>query len=252
MFRPRLIPVLLLKDLGLVKTVNFKNPRYIGDPINAVKIFNDLNADELVFLDISATRNNRKISLELINKISEEAFMPFSVGGGISSLDEISKIIQQGAEKVVLNTSLFKKPRLIKEASDYFGSQSIVVSIDVKKSYFGKYQIYSHCGKNKERIDIIDWVKKIIDLGAGEIIVNSINNDGKMSGYDLDLIEIVSRAAKVPVVACGGAGSNRDFNLAFQSGAHAVAAGSIFVYHGERNAVLINYPNSRDSIKSFD
>ena len=150
MFRPRIIPVLLLKDFGLVKTTNFKNPRYIGDPINAVKIFNDLNADELVFLDVSATRNDRKISLELINKIGEEAFMPFSVGGGISSIEEISQIIHQGAEKVILNTSLFQNPNLIKEASNNFGSQSVTVSIDVKKSYFGSYFIYSNCGKKKQ------------------------------------------------------------------------------------------------------
>lgn len=246
MFRPRIIPVLLLKDFGLVKTTNFKNPRYIGDPINAVKIFNDLNADELVFLDVSATRNDRKISLELINKIGEEAFMPFSVGGGISSIEEISQIIHQGAEKVILNTSLFQNPNLIKEASNNFGSQSVTVSIDVKKSYFGSYFIYSNCGKKKQKISLIDWIKRTVDLGAGEIIVNSINNDGMMNGYDLELINIVANEAKIPVVACGGAKSITDFKMAFKSGAHAVAAGSMFVYHGQRKAVLINYPGPDD------
>lgn len=251
MFRPRVIPVLLLKNLGLVKTVKFGKSKYIGDPINAVKIFNDLKADELVFLDISATAEDHAIPLGLISQISEEAFMPFSVGGGIKNIDDINKIIEQGAEKVVLNTHALSNPNIIKESSEYFGSQSITISIDVKKNMFGEYAVFTHNGKVKADLDIIDWVKQVSDLGAGEIIINSIDNDGIMNGYDLKLIEIVSSAVSIPVVSCGGAGSFKDFNLAINHGAHAVAAGSFFVYHGPRNAVLINYPNNEELLNIF-
>ena len=242
MFRPRVIPILLLKNKGLVKSIKFKNHRYIGDPINAVKIFNDLKADELVFLDILASKEKRMISLEFVKKVGDEANMPFAVGGGIKTIQDIKQIINSGAEKVVINSYAVENPNFIKEASDVFGSSTIVVSIDVKKKVFGKKQIYTLGGSKSTGLNPVVFAKQMEENGAGEIIINSIEQDGTMSGYDLDLIESISSAVTVPVVAAGGAANTNDFKLAVKSFASAVAAGSMFVYHGARNAVLINYP----------
>jgi len=249
MYRPRIIPVLLLKESGLVKTTKFKKYNYIGDPINAVKIFNDLEADELIFLDISATNENRTIDYDFIKEIGDEAFMPFSIGGGITNINQVESLISQGAEKVVLNSYCFKNPSIITEIANLFGSQSVVVSIDIFKNIFGKYSLYSHSGKKKQSIKIIDWIKRVVDLGAGEILINSVNNDGIMEGYDLDLISMISKNVNIPVIACGGAGCYNDFHSAITSGAHAVAAGSLFVYHGPKKAVLINYPSKKEISK---
>jgi len=246
MFRPRIIPVLLLKGLGLVKTVKFKSPNYIGDPMNAVKIFNDLEADELVFLDISATPENRIPSLELVNRIGEEAFMPFSVGGGIKKVDDVRRIIESGAEKVVINSEALANPKLVEQAATLIGSQSTVVSIDVKKNIFGKKVVMTQCGKRKSKISPSVHAKQMVESGAGEIIINSIDHEGTGMGYDLDLIQEVADAVEVPVVALGGASGIADFKLALDKGAHAVAAGSLFVYQGPRKAVLINYPSKED------
>jgi cyclase len=253
MFRPRVIPVLLLKNLGLVKSVKFKNYRYIGDPINAVKLFNDLGADELAFLDIPANRENRSISLDFVRRVGDEANMPFSVGGGIRSIKEIQQVLGAGAEKVILNTFASENPDFVKEASDEFGSSTIAVSIDVKKSLFGKELTYIYSGKKATRYDPVTFAKLVEDKGAGEIIINSIEHDGMMQGYDISLIRRVSEAVRIPVVALGGAGSNTDLRKAFTDGyASAVAAGSMFVYHGPRRAVLINYPGSKELDELFD
>ena len=242
MFRPRVIPILLLKNKGLVKSIKFKNHRYIGDPINAVKIFNDLKADELVFLDILASKSKRMISLDFVRKVGDEANMPFAVGGGIRTVAEIKQVINAGAEKVVINSYAVENPNFIKEASDVFGSSTIVVSIDVKKKVFGKKQVYTHGGSKSTGLNPIEFAKLMEKCGAGEIIINSIDQDGTMSGYDLNLIESISSAVTIPVVAAGGAATTNDFKLAVKSFASAVAAGSMFVYHGARKAVLINYP----------
>jgi len=243
MFRPRVIPVLLLKDKALVKTIRFKDSRYIGDPINAVKVFNDLKADELVFLDIQATNEKRTISFDLVQKVGEEANMPFSVGGGISSIKDIQKITAIGAEKVILNTHAINKPDFIKEASETFGSSTIVVSIDVKKKLFGKKVIWTNSGKKSCNYSPVEFAKIAEEQGAGEIIIQSIERDGKMSGYDIELIKEVSRSVTVPVVALGGAGSVKDLYEAKQLGnANALAAGSMFVFQGSKKGVLINYP----------
>ncbi len=253
MFRPRVIPVLLLKNKGLVKTIKFKNDRYIGDPINAVKIFNDLKADELVFLDICASNEKRTIDIELVQKIGDEAFMPFAVGGGISNISSIDKIIKSGAEKVVINSAIYNNLQLIKEASDKFGSQSIIASMDVKTNLFGKTHLFSHSGKNKHKINIKDHLNNIQMYGAGEIMFNVINNDGLMNGYNTTLIKYVSSLVDIPVIACGGAGSLTDLSDAYFNGeASALAAGSFFVYHGPRNAVLINYPNRSELMSIFN
>ncbi len=247
MFRPRVIPVLLLKDNGLVKTIKFKDEKYIGDPINAVKIFNDLEADELIFLDINATNENRTLDFELVNKIGDEAYMPFSVGGGINNIDSINNIIGAGAEKVIINSVLYDNPILIKEASEKFGSQSIIVSIDVKIDILGNKILFSNSGNNKQKIDLDLYLNNIEELGAGEIMINLINNDGLMKGYNIDLIKYISNAVNIPVIACGGAGKLSDFADAYYNGnASAVAAGSLFVYHGPRKAILINYPEKSE------
>jgi len=244
MFRPRVIPILLLKGHGLVKSIKFKDYRYIGDPINAVKIFNDLNADELVFLDILASKQKRCISLDFVRKVGEEANMPFAVGGGIRTIKEIMEIIHAGAENVVINSYAVENPEFIRKASDEFGSSTIVVSMDVKKKLFGKSQLYTYGGSNSTGIDPVSFASLMQKMGAGEIIINSIENDGTMQGYDLELIKSVAESVSIPVVALGGAGKSDDFNKAVrQAYASAVAAGSMFVFHGPRKAVLINYPD---------
>jgi cyclase len=244
MFLPRLIPILLLKGKGLVKTVRFRHPRYVGDPINTVKIFNDLKADELVFVDITASRENRTISHGLIRAIGDEAFMPFAAGGGIRSLEQIEHTLKAGAEKVVINTQAALKPKLVEEAAKHFGSQSVLVSIDVKKTLFGKQVVMIKDGFERSDYGPVEWAKRVESLGAGEIMINSIDRDGMMQGYDLELIRNIADQVGIPVIACGGAGCLEHLKEAYYQGhAHALAAGSMFVFHGPRRAVLINYPS---------
>jgi cyclase len=231
--------------MGLVKSVKFKDCRYIGDPINAVKIFNDLKVDELVFLDILASKEKRSISLDFVRNVGDEANMPFAVGGGIRTIQQIKEIINAGAEKVVINTYAIENPDFIKQASDEFGSSTIVISIDVKKKFLGKKQVYTMAGTKATGINPVEFAQLMQERGAGEIIINSIENDGLMTGYDLELIEQISKAVEIPVVAAGGAGALDDFSKAVnESYASAVAAGSMFVYHGPRKAVLVNYPSN--------
>ena len=244
MYRSRVIPVLLLKDLGLVKSVQFGKYRYIGDPINAVKIFNDLVADELVFLDILANQEKRRISLDFVRKVGAEANMPFGVGGGIKSLDDIQEVLAAGAEKAVLNTFAMENPTLVREAANEFGTSTITVSMDVKKRLFKGERVFTFGGRRPTRWTPVEWAMHMQDQGAGELVVNSIERDGKMEGYDLDLIRSISECVSIPVVALGGAGTMEHLREALEIGcASAVAAGSMFVYHGPRRAVLINYPD---------
>jgi imidazole glycerol-phosphate synthase subunit HisF len=252
MFRPRVIPVLLLKNLGLVKSVQFKDYRYIGDPINAVKIFNDLRADELVFLDILASKENRTVLLDFVRNVGDEANMPFAVGGGIRTIADIKEIINAGAEKVVINTQAVENPDFIRQAAEEFGSSTIVVSIDVKKKFLGKVQVHTMGGQKATGLDPVEFARQMEDKGAGEIIITSIEKEGKMEGYDLDLIKRVSEAVSIPVVANGGAGKLQHLKEAIEvSKASAVAAGSLFVYHGPRNAVLVNYPTATEIQQLF-
>jgi cyclase len=252
MFRPRVIPVLLLKNLGLIKSVKFNNYRYVGDPINAVKIFNDKKADELVFLDIDASIEKRCISSELLYEVGDEANMPFAVGGGIHTIQDIRKILSMGAEKVILNTIAYEKSDFVKEAVDIFGSSTIVICIDVKKTIFGTEHICIYGGKKYIKKDPVEVAHEFEELGAGELIIQSVDKDGTYEGYDLELLNKVSRAVTIPVVALGGAGNIYDFKKAIVEGkCSAVAAGSLFVFHGPRKAVLINYPTQEELNKLF-
>ncbi len=247
MFRPRIIPVLLLKNKGLVKSKKFKDFRYIGDPINAVKIFNDLKADELTFLDIDASTQGRLISLELIKDIGEEANMPFAVGGGIRRIEDIRKIINAGAEKVIINAYAVENPDFVCEAADTFGSSTIAVCMDVKKKLFGKLETWTYNATKSTGYDPVSFAKLMEEKGAGEIIVQSVEKDGLMTGYDIDLIRQVSNAVSIPVVALGGAGNIQHLRDAFNEGhANGLAAGSMFVYQGAKHGVLINYPDSAE------
>jgi len=251
MFRPRVIPVLLLKNKGLVKSTWFKDHRYIGDPINAVKIFNDLKADELVFLDILASKEGRVISLDFVRKVGEEANMPFAVGGGIASIGQIRSIISAGAEKVVINTQAHNL-RFIREAADTFGSSTIVVCLDVKKKFLGKTQTWVISGEKPTGRDPVSFARTMQDHGVGELIVQSIHKDGLMQGYDINLIKSVADAVSIPVVALGGAGKLQHLKQAY-SEAHAssLGAASMFVYHGARKGILINYPEKDEIINLF-
>lgn len=242
MYLPRVIPVLLLKGNTLVKSIGFKKYNYIGDPINAVRIFNDLKADEIVFLDIEATNQNRLIPLEFVRDVGEEANMPFGVGGGIRTLQDIEQIIKSGAERVILNSSAVNNPAFVREACDHFGSSTIAVCMDVKKKLFKGNVLWTNAGNKASDADPITFAKQMQDAGVGELIVQSIANDGQMNGYDLDLIRAVAESTNIPVVALGGAGSKKDLERAFDEGyANGLAAGSLFVYHGTKRGVLINY-----------
>jgi cyclase len=244
--------VLLNSNNGLVKTVKFNHPKYIGDPINAIKIFNDKEVDELIFLDINATRLNQKPNFSLIKEIATECFMPICYGGGITSLEEIHKILYSGIEKVSINTAAYSNPNLIKQAANQFGNQSIVVSIDVKKNWRGKQYVYINNGTKNTNETSIEFAQKMEDLGAGELLINSIDKDGTYSGYDLDLIQAISEKVTIPIIACGGASAITDFKKAVEKGASAVAAGSMFVYYGELKSVLINYPSEYELDKLYD
>ncbi len=246
MLKTRVIPCLLLRNLGLVKTVKFSDSKYVGDPMNTVKIFNDKEVDELLFLDISATNEERKPPFDLLSCIASEAFMPFGYGGGLNDLEDVEKILKIGIEKVIINTHAFKNPEFIKKLANKFGSQSIVVSIDVKKNIEGNYEVFINSGKVNTKKNPIYYAIEMEKMGAGEIFLTSIDRDGTGEGYDLDLIREVSNAVNIPVISYGGAGKLEDFSKAVNAGASAVAAGSLFVFLGPYRAVLFSYPTKNE------
>lgn len=251
-FRPRIIPILLLKNSGLYKTVKFKDPKYVGDPINAIKIFNEKEVDEMAFLDITAAREEKEPNFAMLQDIASECFMPLGYGGGIKSVEMIREILNVGVEKAIINTQAVKNPKLISDAVEYFGRSTIVVSIDAKKNFFGKYQVYINDGMEKTNLEPVSWAKEVERLGAGEIIINAIEHDGTLKGYDFDLIKAVASAVDVPVIAAGGASSMTDFVKAVREcDASAVAAGAYFVFQGKHRAVLITYPEQRDIKNAF-
>ncbi len=244
MRRVRVIPTLLMRKGGLVKTVKFDRGVYVGDPINTVKIFNDKEVDELVVLDIDATNEGREPQIERIREIAGECFMPLGYGGGVTTVDQMSRIMYAGAEKVIVNSALATHPAVVSEGARRFGSQAIVASIDVRKRFLGGYRSYTHGGTRRMPEDPVTAARRAVELGAGEILLNSIDRDGTYEGYDLDVIRSVASAVPVPVIAVGGARNVGDFLQAVQTGkASAVAAGSIFVFHGVHRAVLVNFPS---------
>ena len=243
MLRTRVIPCLLLRRGGLVKTIKFNQSTYIGDPINAVKIFNDKEVDELIFLDIDASKKGSSPDFSLIGDLASECFMPFAYGGGVSSLEHIEKILTLGVEKIVINTALLKSPDFVREACRVYGSSTIIASIDVNRNFFGKTRVYDHTKKKNLEFGPIEYAKRIESYGIGEIFVNVVYKDGTFSGYDEILLNEISNAVSVPVIACGGASSISDFgSLIKNSSVSGVAAGSLFVYQGPHRAVLISYP----------
>lgn len=239
----RVIPCLLLQDGGLVKTRRFRRPRYVGDPINAVRIFNEKYVDELVFLDIQASRTGAQPDYDLIARIAGECFMPLCYGGGIRTLEQARRIVACGVEKIAVNSMAIERPQLLRELSDELGASSVVASIDVKRDLLGRNRVY-HPGRCRTtNLDPVAHAQAVVYAGAGEVFVNSVDRDGEFSGFDTALISRVASAVNVPVVACGGAAQLDDMRAAIAAGASAAAAGSMFVFYGPHRAVLINYPD---------
>lgn len=253
MRRPRVIPVLLLGKAGLVKTVRFRQQTYIGDPVNAVRIFNEKEVDEIVVLDIEAARTRQKPRFKLIEEIASECFMPLAYGGGVTSVEDVKTLVGLGVEKVIINSGALENPALIRQSADQIGSQSIVASVDIGKNFWGKYRIFTHGGSRQVKQDPLVVARSMVENGAGELLLQCIHRDGTMAGYDLDLIRMFADAVPVPLIACGGAGGLKDFALALRDGrASAIAAGSYFVYQGKYKAVLISYPRIEDVRKVIE
>lgn len=257
MLQKRIIPSLLLRNGLFVKTIQFNSAKHISEPIYAIKIFNDYEVDELIIVEIDASRNNnspihnKEMPLDLISKISDESCMPITYGGGISSLQDMKNLFRAGIEKVALNTNAINNPELIRTAAQEFGNQSIVVSIDVKKDATGRYTVYTNCGSHNTNLNPIVCALQMEKMGAGELIIHSIDRDGTMMGYDIPLVTSITSSINIPVIALGGAGKKEDLSeILYQGGAQAAAAGSMFVYFGKKRAVLINYPD-RDEIKEI-
>lgn len=243
--RTRVIPVLQLQGGRLVKTSRFRRPIYVGDPINAVKIFNDKEVDELVVLDIGATSQGRGPDLAGLRRLADEAFMPMAYGGGLTNIADMRAVLKAGFEKVVLSSAALANPALISQAANEFGAQSVVVSIDValRGLCHRRQVVHGRGGTQVTRLDPVEHARAMVAAGAGEIILTCIDRDGGMSGYDLALLRTVAASVAIPVVALGGAGCLQDLSNAAAAGAAGVAAGSMFVFHGPHRAVLITYPD---------
>ena len=245
MLRPRIIPCLLVKDKGLVKTVGFKDPKYVGDPINAVRIFNEKEVDELMVLDIDATRDNREPDFKMIEHLAAECRMPLCYGGGVKTVEQAQRIFELGVEKIAISSVAIENPDIVTKIAKRVGNQSVIVVLDVKKRFLGgKYEVWTHNGQKNTHKTPMELAKKFEELGAGEIVINSIDNDGVMKGYDFNLIDKVREVITLPMSVLGGAGSLNDIaELIRKHGIIGAAAGSLFVFKGVYKAVLINYPN---------
>ena len=245
MLRTRVIPALLLRDESLVKTVRFGKFTYVGDPCNTVRIFNELEVDELVFLDITATTEQRTPNLELLADIANECFMPLGYGGGIRSVEQAQAILRIGFEKIVVNSHAVENPDFITQLSRRFGSQAVIVSIDVKRSALGRHHVYTRAGTRNEHLDPVEWAQRAEALGAGEILLTSIDREGTWAGFDVELVRSVTTAVRIPVIAHGGAGRLSDIRTAVvQGGASAVALGSMVVFQKKGMGVLVNFPDA--------
>lgn len=245
MLATRVIPTLLLRNTGLVKGSRFAKHKYVGDPLNAVKIFNDKEVDELIFFDIAATLDDRPPNYDLLADIVAQAFMPFGYGGGLRSVSSIEKIFKIGVEKAIINTAATQNLQLVRDACRVAGSQSIVVAIDYRKTLLGRSYVYSHAGQVNTKLDVVEHAKRVVEAGAGELILCCVDREGTGRGYDTDMISRVAAAVGVPVVASGGASTLQHFKQAVDAGASAVAAGDMFIFHGKHKAVLITYPEYR-------
>ncbi len=246
MIAGRIIPCLLWKGAGLVKTVRYRDPKYIGDPINAVRIFSDKEADELLLVDVEATGKGYEPRFAEIEGIVSEAFMPIAYCGGVRTVQHARQLVRLGIEKVAVNSGALERPALISEIASEIGSSSTVGVIDVRKPLFGRPSVWSHSRRKVSIADPVAYAKELQRLGAGEIVLNSVDRDGTMQGYDLDLVARVAEAVDIPVVALGGAGSVQDLGRALASGAAGAAAGSLFVFQGPHRAVLISFPGRRE------
>ena len=252
MLRPRVIPSLLIQDNGLVKTVNFKKTKYVGDTINAVKIFNEKEVDELSIFDIDATFCEKEPNYSLIERLANQSRMPLCYGGGVKTVEQAERIFSLGIEKIALSSAILKNPNLITKIADRVGSQSVVVVLDVKKKILGHYEVYTHNGNKSTGINPLKFVEEAQRLGAGEIVINSIDKEGLMKGYDLDLIKQIREKLTIPMTVWGGAGSLDVIKkIIKQHGVIGIAAGSLFVFKGPYKAVLINYPNRKEKNKLF-
>jgi cyclase len=243
MLRPRVIPTLLLESGGVIKTTRFRSPRYIGDPINVVRLFNDMEVDELVLLDVAAQEPN----LRFLADLTDECFMPVSYGGGVGKLADMDRLFALGIEKVALNGAAVRTPELVRQAADAFGSQSVVVSIDVARNWRHKPRVFVQRGTRSTGLDPVTHARRMESEGAGEILLNSIDRDGTMTGYDLDLVREVAHAVHIPVIACGGAGHLDHVRAVLrEGGAAGAAAGSFFIYSGPHRGILVSYPPPTD------
>jgi len=241
MLQKRIIPCLLLHKGGLYKTEKFKNPRYIGDPINAIKIFNEKEVDELMFLDIDASVQNKEPNYKMIEDVASECFMPLCYGGGVKTIEQMKKIYALGVEKVSIGAQAVLEPSFIKKAASIFGNQSVIVTVDIKKDFWGRKKVFINNGKINTKLNPLDFIRQVENFGAGEIVINSIDNDGMMKGCDIELLKEISSSIRVPMIALGGVGSLSHVKEVFESShINAVACGSIFLYHGPLKGVLIS------------
>lgn len=251
MLQHRIIPALLLKGGGLVKTLKFSNPKYVGDPINAIRIFNEKEVDELMVLDIEASRIGAEPDYKLIEAFASECFMPLTYGGGIKSIEQARRLFSLGVEKICIQSAALDKPIFIRELSEIFGSQSIIVSIDLKRNWIGKAEVFNATTRMVLKEPWLDLMVRLVDEGAGEVLLNTVDRDGTFTGPDLPLIAKASTNLQVPLIALGGISCLPDMRAAVEAGASAVAAGSFFVFHGPHRAVLITYPSYRELEQLF-
>lgn len=243
MRRTRVIPCLTVLNGDLVKTVKFRAPRYVGDPVNAVKIFNEMEVDELVVIDIGASREGRAPDRELIAELAGEASMPITYGGGVTDAGEAAELSAIGVEKIVVDSAAIANPPLVAAMAARLGSSSTVGSISVKRDWRGRPRVFDSASRLRTAQDPVEHARQLVELGAGEILLNDVDRDGTYSGFDTDLVRAAARALDVPLIACGGAGSVNDLAAAVAAGASAVAAGSLFMFIGTQRGVLINYPD---------
>lgn len=249
MLRTRVIPCLLLRGNSLVKTIKFDRYTYIGDPLNTCRIFNELEVDEMTILDITASKEARGPNYKLLGSLVNECFMPLSYGGGITSLEQAERLFTLGFEKIVLNSILYSNPSLITDIAKVYGSQSIIVSIDVRKSLLRGYEVYSHAGTRRQKVKLLEWIKQIEQLGAGEILLTSIDKEGTWNGFDFELVKIVSDSVGIPVIAHGGAGHiDHIGNVVKEGKASAVGLGSMVVFQNKGMGVLVNFPDKKKLI----